>query len=177
MARADAARLRAHGAWEPTLQARADLQEAIRICRSEGEPAGLIVALQRLGRVERDLDVDVGRARVCYQEAADLCRRLGDRLELGHCRRHLGELDRQDGALEAAESNLAQALLLYRDEDAPALDIANTLRGLALTKEAVGDPAAALGFWREARDGYAEAEATDGVAEAERRMRRLLETV
>lgn len=75
------------------------------------------------------------------------------------------------GRLAEAASCYAEALALYRAGGATQpLELANTLRGLALVHEARGEGEEAAHLWREARDLYSRAGVAAGVAESERRL-------
>ncbi|CAN5191902.1 hypothetical protein BH10PSE1_BH10PSE1_04620 [soil metagenome] len=110
-------------------------------------------------------------ARNGYAQAAALSRETGKPLMRANALRHLSDLDREADKPAEALSHAEQALALYR-RHAPGdpLDIANALR---LTALALGDlrrDAAAAKAWSEARDGYAAAGVSEGVAECDARL-------
>ncbi|MXZ71485.1 MAG: tetratricopeptide repeat protein [Acidobacteria bacterium] len=155
-------------------QVRGHLVEAVAICRETGDAPGLVVALGKLGHVESD----AGRheaARACYEEAVTLAREGGDPARLAHALRHLGDVHRRAGRLRESHACYAEALSLYDGTDTgpPPLEYANTVRPMAILKEALGETEAARGFWRRARDLYRAGGIDAGVAECEERLARL----
>ena len=145
---------------------RAQLAEAVAICRRTGAGGELSVALGKLGHVEQD----AGRheaARACYEEAVAAARNAGDPLRLAHAVRHLGDVHRHAGRLMEAEACYAEALSLYGrlETPRPVLDHANALRPMAILKEESGRVEQARALWRRARDLYRAAGIEAGVAE------------
>ena len=64
-----------------------------------------------------------------------------------------------------------EAFNLYRaNPQTTPLDLANTIRGLAILKFDTGDAPRAVSLWTEARSLYAKAGVNEGVAESERRL-------
>lgn len=148
-------------------------ERAVDLSRHAGNAADLAQALTASGQIERDLhrpDVALGH----YEEALALCRGVGDAQRIAHTVRHVGDLHRGAGRLDMAEPCYAEALKIYRaDPGTVTLDLANTLRGFALLKEATGDEGQARSMWQEAGELYQSAEVEAGVAEAARRLARL----
>lgn len=66
------------------------------------------------------------------------------------CLRHIGDLEREQGRIDAARTALAEAERLYREAPGDTLSLANTVRLRALLD---GEPHA----WREARALYSRA--------------------
>jgi hypothetical protein len=65
-----------------------------------------------------------------------------------------------------AEPLYLEAAGIYRQLDEKAtLDLANTLRGLALVNESTAKPDASRSLWQEARELYAKCNVEAGVAE------------
>jgi tetratricopeptide (TPR) repeat protein len=142
-----------------------------RWLRNQGMQA---TALKAWGQVERDLK-HPDTAVKCYREAAGIYRALGDRLGEAHSIRHVGDIFREQKSAKEAASSYDQALEIYRNHPAtPSLDLANTLRGVALLKEAAGADEDALFCWQEACQLYAEAGVDAGVAEAQNNIAFLL---
>lgn len=112
---------------------------------------------------------DASLARTLYAEAAEKARNAQDTAALAHALRHLSDIDREAGRLEAALAAAEEAATLYgglgREHR---LDLANALRLTALALEALGRPA--LQPWRDAGDLYAELDIAAGLAEAERHL-------
>lgn len=154
--------------------AHAVLTEAVILCRKGGDRAELVLALKRLGQIERDL----GRgdaARALYEEAVAICRAEGDTLNLAHTVRHLGDIYQDAGNAELAKPCYLEALSLYRsDLRTQPLDLANAIRPLAILKENAGEFDPARRLWEEARDLYAAVNVSEGVAESSAHLARLV---
>ncbi len=70
-----------------------------------------------------------------------------------------------------AESLYREAEGIYRGMgDEATLDLANTLRGLALVTEQTTSPEASRSLWLEARDLYARCKVAEGVAGCEEQL-------
>jgi tetratricopeptide (TPR) repeat protein len=115
------------------------------------------------------LDVALER----YRAAAETLRCVIQPQLLAHTVRHVADIEREMGSLDAAEADYFEALAIYRD-DSPTgtLDRANTLRGYALLREERGDLKAAAEMWTEARELYAEVGVQAGFDEAGRRLKK-----
>ena len=88
--------------------------------------------------------------------------------------RHLGDLQRHAGQLDAAEAAYVEALALYRKHAQPgSLDFANAMRRMALLREQQDRRPEALAAWRETRELYDAVGLEDGVTEADDHLRRL----
>ena len=146
---------------------RAQLVEAVAICRETGASGELSVALGKLGHVEQD----AGRheaARACCEEAVAAARNAGDPRRLAHAVRHLGDVHRHAGRLVEAEACYDEALSLYgrlETRGHAVLDHANAVRPMAILKEDSGQAEEARALWRRARDLYRAAGIEAGVAE------------
>jgi tetratricopeptide (TPR) repeat protein len=124
---------------------------------------------QRAYQARRDGRLDDAKRH--YQEAAELYRADGDVLRLAHTIRHLGDIHRGEGHPELAGPCYEEALALYRGhEHTPPLDLANTLRGYGILEHDTGNLAHAKALWEEARDLYAAVDVQPGVAEGNRRL-------
>lgn len=155
--------------------AQRDLTLAVDTCRKAGDKATLAEALAALGQIERDLQ-NYETASRHYEEAVAICREEGDPLRLAHTVRHLGDIHRHEQHREQAELYYYEALSIYRKHElTPPLDLANTLRGLALLKEDCGEADEAILLWQEARGLYAAVGVEAGVAEGSRRIALLAE--
>jgi tetratricopeptide (TPR) repeat protein len=102
-------------------------------------------------------------ARSGYLIAVDVCRASGDARLLAHTLRHLGDIEREMGRTDDAEAHCAEALDIARREGVAPLELANTIRVLALLRD---DEA----LWREAHDLYLSVNVEAGVAETARRL-------
>lgn len=150
--------------------ARSYSNEAMLVARQGGSRNDLIRALRMLGQIERD-DGRPERALPHHRETVALCKAEGDALSLAHATRHLGDLLVELHNLPEAAEEYRAALALYREQpDARALDLANTLRGIAVMKQRTGDSRAARAFWEEARTLYSSANVEQGVAECDSQL-------
>lgn len=143
--------------------------EAVALTRNVGG-LDLANALSGLARVERDLRRS-DEALQHYAEALSLYRDEGELPGLAHTFRRVGDVHRAAVRPVLAEMCYREAIDLYRNHmKTPPLDLANTLRGLALLKSASGDTAEARPLWEEARDLYALVGVEAGVKETTRRL-------
>jgi tetratricopeptide (TPR) repeat protein len=107
-----------------------------------------------------------------YRAAAEMLRCVIQPQQLAHTVRHVADIEREMGSLDAAEADYFEALAIYRDDSRTGtLDLANTLRGYALLREERGDLKAAGEMWTEARGLYADVGAQAGVDEANLRLK------
>ncbi len=154
-------------------KAREELTTAVSLCRDYGSQVSYAQAVHLLANVELDLGREC-EALLLWKEAVSVLRRSDDVLQLAHKVRHLGDLHRQCGRLDEAESCYSEVLALYREHDSPgSLDFANAVRRMADLKERGGDSSEALALWRETRELYAAVGVVPGVEEAERHIERL----
>lgn len=108
-------------------------------------------------------------ARALYAEAVAAARAADDAPRLAKALRHLSDMDREAGQLDAALAAAEEAAALYGALGREAhLDLANALRLTALALEALGR--SAIQPWRDAGDLYAELDIAAGLAEAERHL-------
>jgi tetratricopeptide (TPR) repeat protein len=165
--------------------AKRDLIEAVDLCRKSGARSELARALADLGQIERDLH-HADAALEHYEEAVAIYRSKGSTkgstegsaegndLRLAHTVRHVGDIHRSAGHAALAEPCYDEALNLYRaNPQTTPLDLANTIRGLAILKCDTVDAPRAVSLWTEARSLYAKAGVNEGVAESDRRLARL----
>jgi len=101
-----------------------------------------------------------------YVAAVDLCRTSSNRKLTAHTLRHLGDIECEMGRNDLAEPHLVEALEIARRENVSTLELANTIRPLALVRDDVA-------LWEEARALYERANVQAGVDEATRRIARL----
>ncbi|MBK6426602.1 MAG: tetratricopeptide repeat protein [Blastocatellia bacterium] len=153
--------------------ARREFESAVDLARTRPLSIEFVAALKGLAQIERDS----GRpepAVALYEEAATACRSLNHDFLLAHTVRHLGDVLQDLGSIERAEPCYLEALSLYeRRADAPTLDVANTIRPMAILRETQGDTAEAVLLWTKALRLYAECNVPAGVEECERRLRNL----
>lgn len=153
--------------------ARRVLIEAIRISRKGKDQRRLARGLAALGTIEYDLHNDEAALHL-YEEAAETYRELNDSLKLANTVRRTGDILRQMNRFAAASMSYTEAVGIYRAQKEPPLrDLANTLRGFALLKEAAHDNAEAKALWEEAGILYAEINVETRVSESARRVAKL----
>jgi tetratricopeptide (TPR) repeat protein len=146
--------------------ARKYFAEAVERCRKVNDRLLLAQALSGLGQIERDLG-NAAAALKHYGAAVDLRRTQDDPLLLAHGLRHVADILREQRQPAIAAPCYEEAIELYRNQEkAPALDLANAIRGYALLKADIGDPEEATFLWHEAMALYAEAGVQAGVAES-----------
>jgi tetratricopeptide (TPR) repeat protein len=144
-----------------------DSTEAHLLSQKGGDPDCSIRALRMLGQIRRD-EGRPEHALQHYLEAVAVCRTHGGALRLAHAIRHLGDLLVELRRLDEAAIEYETALALYRQESSRTpLDLANTLRAIAVIKQKIGDARAARPFWEEARTLYSAANIEPRVAECE----------
>ncbi len=117
-----------------------------------------------------------GHADVAYanqQAAVALIRAAGDP-RLPSALRHVVEMAVEAGLAAQVLPERAEMIALHRGlRDGEPLDLASAVRVVVVHAEALGDTAAAIGHWTEARDRYAQLGVEGGVAEAEAALARL----
>lgn len=144
--------------------------EAVAVLRDSNDRLGLIRALKGLGQIESDRG-NVLAALANYEEATGLARQANDPLLVAHTVRHVGDILRHLARTAGAEKCYTEALALYRAHlDAPALDLANAIRGMALLKDDLGQSDASQTLWEEAHRLYASLGIQAGVAESKARQ-------
>jgi tetratricopeptide (TPR) repeat protein len=159
-----------HARFEDPDSARRDLIEAVALARRAQDLLQLAKTLTALGQVERDLH-HADEALQHYEEAAAIYRAADVPLKLAHTVRHVGDIYLDKGQLALAEPGYVEALAIYRAHpETSALDLANTIRGLALLKGDLGETQQAKALWEEAWELYASVNVEAGVAESRRRI-------
>ncbi len=149
--------------------------DAARLASEAGDQSGFAESLCGLAQAERDLG-DAANALHHYADAVEIYRRLGPAIGLAYALRHEADVLRELEKTAAAQALYREAEQIYRQQgDAASLDLANTLRGLALASELLGveeseRKAAARALWLEARGLYARSKVQAGVAECDRRL-------
>ena len=134
----------------------------------------LAEALAGQGQVERD-EGKTQAALKHYSEAVELLRKEGDGRRLAHAIRHVADIERGHKNWAKAAADYEEALALYRaDEETPALELANALRGCALLKGETGEDEEAKYLWYEAKALYEQAGVEAGVAESQSHIAFLL---
>ena len=139
-------------------EAKTFFSEAVEQARAASNSLQLATALTRLGDIERDLH-HAETALGLYQQAVELLRaqpaNIADPLSLAHTVRHVADIALNLHQLDLAGPSYEEALSIYRSHpQTGSLDLANTLRGYALFKTAIGETQTAISFWQEAGTLY-----------------------
>jgi tetratricopeptide (TPR) repeat protein len=151
---------------------RAIFLKAVRSAAEEGDRPSLAEALCGLGQAERDIG-NLQAARHHYQGAAVLYRQIGPPASLAYALRHEADIVRELCLPTEAEPLYLEAEGIYRQQGEEAvLDLANTLRGLALVNESLGRADASHSLFEQARALYAKCKVQAGVAECEEKLLR-----
>ncbi len=149
---------------------RAIFFKAVRSAAEEGDRADLAEALCGLGQAERDIG-NLPASRHHYQSAAVLYRQIGPPERLAFALRHEAGIAGELGLPAEAEPLYLEAEGIYRQlGEAAELDLANTLRGLALLYESSGRADAARPLFEQARALYAKCKVQAGVAECDEKL-------
>jgi len=103
-----------------------------------------------------------------YWQAVSLARAAHNAQVLAGALRHVSDVGREIGNLQAALTAGQEAIAILRtDVNSAPLDLANALRVTALALQELGRKDEARPIWREARALYAEVGVEEGVAECE----------
>jgi tetratricopeptide (TPR) repeat protein len=149
---------------------RAIFIKGVRSAAEEGDRPSLAEALCGLGQAERDIG-NLAAARLHYAGAATLYREIGPPERLAYAIRHEADILREEYQPAEAEPLYLEAATIYRKQgEKAALDLANTLRGLALLTESSAKPDNAKPLWQEARQLYAKCSVKAGVAECDQKI-------
>jgi tetratricopeptide (TPR) repeat protein len=149
---------------------RAIFLKAVRSAAEEGDRPALAEALCGLGQAERDIG-SLEPARHHYANAAVLYRQIGPPAKLAYALRHEADILRETGLPAEAEPLYLEAEGIYRQQGEDAqLDLANTLRGLALVNESTGRTAASRSLFEQARDLYTKCNVEAGAAECNQKL-------
>jgi tetratricopeptide (TPR) repeat protein len=145
----------------------------IKVVRSASEVAdrpALAEALCGLGQAERDIG-SLEPASHHYANAAVLYRQIGPPARLAYALRHEADILRELDQPAEAEPLYLEAEGIYRQQGEQAdLDLANTLRGLALVNESTGRTSASRSLLEQARELYTKCNVEAGVAECNRKL-------
>ena len=149
---------------------RAIFIKAVRSAAEEGDRPSLAEALCGLGQAERGIG-NLEAARHHYASAALLYRQIGPPERLAYAIRHEADILREACLPAEAEPLYLEAEGIYRKQGEPAaLDLANTLRGLALVNESLGRPDASRLLFQQARELYAKCNVEACVAECNKKL-------
>ena len=163
---------RARAANDPA-ESRAAFFEAVRKASLEADRPSLAEALCGLAQAERDIGA-LGPASHQYANATVLYREIGPPARLAYALRHEADVLREMCRPADAEPLYLEAETIYRQLGGQAvLDLANTLRGLALVNESTGNMDQSKTLWNEARKLYADCNVEAGVSECDKNLSQL----
>jgi len=149
---------------------RAIFIKGVRNAAEESDRPSLAEALCGLGQAERDIG-NLKAARLHYAGAATLYREIGPAERVAYAIRHEADIFRAEGQPADAEPLYLEAEKIYRQQgDEAALDLANTLRGLAVVTESLAKPDTSRSLWQEALQLYAKCNVEAGVAECDKKL-------
>jgi tetratricopeptide (TPR) repeat protein len=149
---------------------RAIFFDLVRKAAEEGDRPSLAEALGGLAEAEDGIG-NCAAARHHYAGAAVLYREIGPPKALACTLRHEADLWMQTNQPAEAEPLYLEAEKAYRQSgQESALDLAHTLRALALITEAKGEAKAARSLWQEACEIYARLEIKEQRAECDRKL-------
>jgi tetratricopeptide (TPR) repeat protein len=149
---------------------RAIFIEAVRKASIEADRPSLAEALCGLAQAERDIG-NPEAASHHYANAAVLYRQVGPPARLAYAIRHEADVLREMCHPAEAEPLYLEAAGIYRQLGEKAtLDLANTLRKLALVNESAANMDASKTLWQEARELYAKCNVEAGVAECNKNL-------
>jgi tetratricopeptide (TPR) repeat protein len=144
--------------------------EAVRKSSIEADRPSLAEALCGLAQAERDIG-NPEAASHHYANAAVLYRQVGPPARLASAIRHEADVLREMCHPAEAEPLYLEAVGIYRQFGEKAtLDLANTLRGLALVNESAAKMDAAKAPWQEAHELYAKCNVEAGIAECNKKL-------
>jgi tetratricopeptide (TPR) repeat protein len=154
-------------------ESRAAFFEAVREASLEADRPALAEALCGLAQAERDIGA-LGPASHQYANAIVLYREIGPPAKLAYALRHEADVFREMCRAAEAEPLYLEAETIYRQLGRETvLDLANTLRGLALVNETTGNVDQAKKLWNEARELYADCDVQAGVSECDKKLSQL----
>ena len=149
---------------------RAIFLDVVRKAADEGDRPSLAVALGGLAEAEDGIG-NCQAARHHYANAVVLYRQIGPPKMLACTLRHEADLWMQSNRPAEAEPLYLEAEKVYRQNgEGSDLDLAHTLRSLALIIEAKGDAKAARPLWQEACEIYARLEVKEALAECDKKL-------
>ena len=147
--------------------------KAVRSASEEADRPDLAEALCGLGQAEHGIG-SLQAARHHYANAVVLYREIGPPERLAYALRHEADILREACLPAEAEPLYVEAAGIYRHESEGAeLDLANTLRGLALVNESSGKVDASKSLFEQARAMYAKCNVEAGVAECKEKLSQL----
>ena len=121
-------------------------------------------------QLERDDDLLI-EALGKYNEALNLYQLAENALSEAHVLRHIADIQQLLDDTDLANHNYQKALLIYQaDRKNNLLNIANTLRGLAILKEHLIKHEEARHYWSEALKLYKKTDIRAGVSECKSRL-------
>jgi tetratricopeptide (TPR) repeat protein len=151
-------------------ESRAAFFEAVRKAALEADRPLLAEALCGLAQAERGIG-NLEAAAHQFSNAAILYREMGQQERLAFALRHQADVLRELLRFSEAEPLYLEAENIYRQLGEPAtLDLANTLRGLALLNKATGRLQESKALWQEARQLYSKCNVNAGIEECDKQL-------
>jgi tetratricopeptide (TPR) repeat protein len=151
-------------------ESRAIFIQGVREAAVAEDQSSLAEALCGLAQAERDIG-NLEAAIHHYANAVVLYRQLGPPARLAYAIRHQADVLRENGQFVDAEPLYLEAEGIYRQlGEGFELDLANTLRGLALVNESAARLDTSTALWRDARDLYTKCKVEAGVAECDEKL-------
>jgi hypothetical protein len=149
---------------------RAIFLDVVRKAAEEADRYSLAESLGGLAEAEDGIG-NCEAARHHYANAAVLYRVIGPPKMLACTLRHEADLWIQANRPAEAEPRYLEAEKAYRQSgEESALDLAHTLRALALIREAKGEAQAAQPLWQEACQIYARLDVKEALAECDKKL-------
>lgn len=151
-------------------ESRAAFFEAVRKAAIEADRSSLAEALCGLAQAERGIGNPEAAAHQ-FANAALLYRELGQQERLAFALRHQADVLRESLKFAEAEPLYREAEQIYRHlGESATLDLANTLRGLALVDKSTARSDESKALWQEARRLYSKCKVEAGVKECDERL-------
>jgi tetratricopeptide (TPR) repeat protein len=154
-------------------ESRAAFFEAVREASVSSDRSSLAEALCGLAQAERDIG-NLRPASHQYANATVLYREIGPPVKLAYALRHEADVLREMCQPAEAEPLYLEAETIYRQLGRQSvLDLANTLRGLALVNETTGNTVQSKKLWNEARTLYTDCNVQAGISECDKKLAQL----
>jgi tetratricopeptide (TPR) repeat protein len=148
-------------------------REALKLCGRDDDPRLVAELHAELAYVEHALH-DEQSAEADYRKATEMFQTLRDPYRTAHNMRHLADILRETGRPKEAAPYYSESIDFFRKSGEYPLQLANALRGLALTQGDLQDFAGSLQSWAEANALYQMVSVDAGVAESRRRIDELM---
>lgn len=154
-------------------EAKRDLISALAISRLIQHVDLRSQALNYLSSIERDLG-NIIPAIAGYMKLVKLCQKHDNQPGMAHAYRRMAEIYLEAGHLEKADAYYQKAIRVYnRIAPKNSLDLANTMRELALLKIKQKENQESLAFWEQTLELYQTNHVTKRVKECEKWIAKL----